>query len=200
MRSYAFHSPMTPATIGSFAAILRRAAGAVNATARDGAAETQSLSQRSIMRLRAPLAYFPARRSNHSTTPVSSPNANSGRINTLDAPDRYATVPNAQHEPTVHKAIARESGSLSMQALSGRCWKEKLLPTPPRPVGVISLTAMSGDSIPIKQMLRRFIARSSAASTCGLVIIASDREAAFDAEVGDIKFILFAMSEPELMK
>jgi|GEM_PF-2594837 hypothetical protein len=30
---------MTPATIGPFAAILRRAAGAFNATARDGAAE-----------------------------------------------------------------------------------------------------------------------------------------------------------------
>jgi hypothetical protein len=92
--------------------------------------------------------------------PVSSPSAISGRISSVDAPNAYAAVANTHKEPMVHNAIARESGSLSMRSLSGRCWKEKLLPAPPRPVGVISLEAMSGDSIPTQTMLRWLIARS----------------------------------------
>jgi hypothetical protein len=32
----------------------------------------------------------------------------------------YASIANAQQEPTIHSAIDRDSGSLSMSALSGR--------------------------------------------------------------------------------
>ena len=80
--------------------------------------------------------------------PVSSPSAISGRISSVDAPNAYATVANTHKEPRVHNAIARESGSLSMRALSGRCWKEKLLPAPPRPVGVNSLEAQERSERP----------------------------------------------------
>jgi hypothetical protein len=110
--------------------------------------------------LKCGVVYFPFCRRTHSAMPVSSPSAISGRISSVDAPNAYATVANTHKEPMVHNAIARESGSLSMRSLSGRCWKEKLLPAPPRPVGVISLEAMSGDSIPTQTMLRWLIARS----------------------------------------
>jgi hypothetical protein len=45
---------------------------------------------------------------------------NSGSSHSLDAPNTYPTITNAQQEPTIHNAIDRDSGSLSICALSGR--------------------------------------------------------------------------------
>jgi hypothetical protein len=40
---------------------------------------------------------------------------NSGSSHSIDAPNRAASIANAQQEPVIHKPIARESGSLSMR-------------------------------------------------------------------------------------
>jgi hypothetical protein len=46
---------------------------------------------------------------------VSRPSMNSGSSHSIDAPNRAASIANAQQEPVIHKPIARESGSLSMR-------------------------------------------------------------------------------------
>ncbi len=92
--------------------------------------------------------YFPLRLITHSAIPVSMPSATSGRIHSRDAPITYASTANTQHEPTTHKAIAKESGSLSTRTPFGRSSTE-ITPTERRaPVGVISGWALEGESRP----------------------------------------------------
>ncbi len=61
-----------------------------------------------------PLAYLALRLAIHSTIPVNIPSTASGGIHSCDTPNTCAAIANAQQEPAIHNAIARESGSLSM--------------------------------------------------------------------------------------
>jgi hypothetical protein len=86
--------------------------------------------------------YFPLRLIIHSAIPASMPSTTSGKINSREAPIAYAITANAQHEPTTHNAIAKDSGSLSMRSPLGRC------SAPSRPVGVVSTSALEGEPYP----------------------------------------------------
>ena len=79
------------------------------------------LARQLVPDLKCGVAYFAFRLRTHSAMPVITPNMNSGKIHSVDAPNVYATIANTQQEPTIHNAIAKESGSLAMYALSGRC-------------------------------------------------------------------------------
>jgi hypothetical protein len=65
------------------------------------------------------IAYFPLRLRTHSAKPVNTPNPNSGKIHSVEAPHKYMMIANAQHEPTIQNAIAKESGTLSICASLG---------------------------------------------------------------------------------
>jgi hypothetical protein len=66
--------------------------------------------------MRIYFTYFSFRLKTHSATPVSMPNATSGRIHSGDTPNMYASNATTQQEATTQNAIAKESGSLSMCA------------------------------------------------------------------------------------
>ena len=66
------------------------------------------------------LSYIPPRRRTHSATPVTKPSMNSGNIHSVDAPNASAATASTQQEQVIHSAIDKDSGSLSISALSGR--------------------------------------------------------------------------------
>jgi hypothetical protein len=74
---------------------------------------------------------------------------NSGSSHSIDAPNRAASIANAQQEPVIHKPIARESGSLSMRDPFAHWLPDCSRSRPSRSIGVISPKAFKGEPHPL---------------------------------------------------
>ena len=79
---------------------------------------------------------------------------NSGSSHSLDAPNTYPTITNAQQEPTIHNAIDRDYRKpLHMRPLRALVKGIAAAQKPSRPIGVISPKALKGEPHPLPYII-----------------------------------------------